>query len=589
MYKKLKTETMKIFVLLVLTTFLLLGLSINLKYDFSQLHTSVFYDVLLYLPQTFIPILAIFVAFSITLILTGNFDIRLKFIWVLLIPCIYILEVVANYPNIWARDVYLHGQIWELDLYGNLRSIHYLYPKEYPCFFLTLYEIYKVLGINDIRIANLFVLYLALIFVLLLFIYVISYQVLRNRLLTFLTTLIAFSLLQFHNNEDTFVHANTRLYALVLVILIFYTILASKEKRIHFIVFLVATPVLTLSHALFQLVPLTTLLYLTIIDAIMSLRKDRQNFNSQSLLPYIFINLSIVLTWNIYNYYSYTVRTGITSFFNYVYHVIAWELIETYASITPRWLIPPIGVFLRNYYIATVILIALISLIHVCKNIFRNTLNYEKAATAAFSLAIISVFLSTFFTASLGNSINRMLLSLPIPLTVLFINEVSTALHKIVRNSLGKVITILFITYIVIAGYLLVHQTPVLQAKTVPLDNAALFISNNKGFDINVVATSPFNIYYSYFDPASRKITISLTKRVATTYTDIIEDLGSITENIIRISGIKVVDMRSVIIWAFKYNDLHQALNEFNIFVLTPLSRSCSLIYNNGGFEYVYL
>jgi hypothetical protein len=27
----------------------------------------------------------------------------------LLIPFIYVMEVWVNYPNIWARDVYLHG------------------------------------------------------------------------------------------------------------------------------------------------------------------------------------------------------------------------------------------------------------------------------------------------------------------------------------------------------------------------------------------------------------------------------------------------------------------------------------------------
>jgi hypothetical protein len=180
---------------------------------------------------------------------------KLTLTWLLIIFFIYVMEVLVNYPNIWARDVYLHGQIWELDLYGKLYSIHYLYPKEYPGFFLMLYAIYKVLGIEDIRVVNLFVFYPHLMLILMILIYLASQRMLKNRMYVLIASIIAFNLLQFNRNELTFVHANTRLYALIQMLLIFFVLLSLRENKYLLTVLFILGITLVISHPLFQLVP----------------------------------------------------------------------------------------------------------------------------------------------------------------------------------------------------------------------------------------------------------------------------------------------------------------------------------------------
>ena len=115
----------------LLTTLDVLLLSIlgfNFVYDFSKLHSAIYYDILSYASVLAIPLLLLIVFFNITIAVLNVDEGRLTLTWALLIPSIYVLEALVNYPNTWARDVYLHGQIWELDVYGELYSIHYLYP-----------------------------------------------------------------------------------------------------------------------------------------------------------------------------------------------------------------------------------------------------------------------------------------------------------------------------------------------------------------------------------------------------------------------------------------------------------------------------
>jgi len=128
--------------LIILEVLLLSILGFNIMYDFSKLHSTVYYDILSYVSVLAIPMLLLVAFFNIIVVVYNIDEEKLTLTWVLLIPFIYVTEVLVNYPNIWARDVYLHGQIWELDIYGELYSIHYLNPKEYPGFFLMLYGIY---------------------------------------------------------------------------------------------------------------------------------------------------------------------------------------------------------------------------------------------------------------------------------------------------------------------------------------------------------------------------------------------------------------------------------------------------------------
>jgi hypothetical protein len=491
------------------------------------------------------------------------------------------MEVLVNYPNTWARDVYLHGQIWELDVYGKLYSIHYPYPKEYPGFFLMLYEIYNVLGIRDIRVANLFVFYPTLMLVLMILIYLASQRMFRDKVYAIITSIMAFNLLQFNRNELTFIHANTRLYALILLLLIFYALLLLRGNKHQLVALFISATMLAISHPLFQLVPPSMLLFLIVLRILPQLRGGRYEFESKYLPMYLLLVALIVLAWNTYNYYNcnYIVRTGITLFFNYLYHVMGWELIST--SINIRETLPPIGIFLRNYYKVTIVTTTLIALIYVFRRMLDNKLSYEEVVTSSLAGAIGIVFLSTIFTTSLGNSIGRMLISLPIPITILFIKATSSLNSlKIKLNNAWKLVVVATLVFTTLAGYLLVHEVSVLQAATIPLDSASLYMRNYMDSVNDVTATSPFDIYYQYFDPSAPIRTIRI---------DLVNNLSDVTSGLLSNQGVKVVDLRSVIIWGLRYNDLHRALGEFDTFILTPLSNHCSLVYNNGVYERVYV
>jgi hypothetical protein len=504
---------------------------------------------------------------------------KLTLTWLLIIFFIYVMEVLVNYPNIWARDVYLHGQIWELDLYGKLYSIHYLYPKEYPGFFLMLYAIYKVLGIEDIRVVNLFVFYPHLMLILMILIYLASQRMLKNRMYVLIASIIAFNLLQFNRNELTFVHANTRLYALIQMLLIFFVLLSLRENKYLLTVLFILGITLVISHPLFQLVPPLMLLSLAVLNIFLRSLKRMHKFVSKSFLAHFFFLTSIVLVWNVYNYYNYTVRSGVISFFNYLYYIMGWELISS--SITIREMLPPIGIFLRNYYKAMIIITTLIALIYVFRRIVNNKLSYEEALTSSFAGAIGIVFLSTVFTASLGNSIDRMLISLPIPITILFIKAVSSLNSlKLKSNNMWRPVVITTLVFTTFAGSLLVHEEPVLHAATIPLDNASHFMRDHIDSVNEVTVTSPFGIYYQYFYPSAPIRTIRI---------DLVNNLSDVTSGLLGNQGVKVVDLRSVIVWGSRYDDLHRALEEFDTFVITPLNNYCNLVYNNGVYEQVYI
>jgi hypothetical protein len=567
----------RISLLIILDVLLFFILGLNLIYDFSKLHSVVYYDVLSYLPHLAILMLLLVVSYNIIVAIFNIDGGKLTLTWLLIIPFIYVMEVLVNYPNIWARDVYLHGQIWELDLYGKLYSIHYLYPKEYPGFFLMLYAIYKVLGIEDIRVVNLFVFYPHLMLILMILIYLASQRMLKNRTYALIASIIAFNLLQFNRNELTFVHANTRLYALIQMLLIFYVLLSLRENKYQLTVLFILGVTLVISHPLFQLVPPLMILSLAVLNIFLRSLKRMHRFVSTSFLAHFFLLTSIVLVWNVYNYYNYTVRSGVISSFNYLYHIMGWELISS--SITIREMLPPIGIFLRNYYKVMIIITTLTASIYVFRRIVNNKLSYEEAHTSLLAGAIGIVFLSTVFTASLGNSIDRMLISLPIPITLLFIKAVSS-LNSLKLNNMWRPVVIVALVFTTFAGYLLVHEVPVLHAATIPLDNASHFMRDHIDSVNEVTVTSPFGIYYQYFDPSVHIRTIRV---------DLVNNLSDVTSGLLSNQGIKVVDLRSVIIWGLRYDDLHRALGEFDAFILTPLSNHCSLVYNNGVYERVYI
>jgi hypothetical protein len=119
----------------------------------------------------------------------------------------------------------------------------------------------------------------------------------------------------------------------------------------------------------------------------------------------------------------------------------------------------------------------------------------------------------------------------------------------------------------------------VLPAATIPLDNVALYMRNYMSSMNEMTVTLPFDIYYQYFNPSANIRTIRI---------DLVNNVSDVTSDLLGNQGVKVIDLRSIVIWGLRYNDLYRALREFDMFVIMPLNNYCNLIYSNGIYDRVY-
>jgi len=573
---------------------------IAMKYDFS-IHNFHYYDIIQSSPYSILIALVwgVFVSFHLFYMRNNArcSDIFCMVFLSILAPLPFLIEVVANYPSIWARDVYLHGQIRFLDNVGRLDELKYDYPKQYPGFFLLWYIAYKATGITDIREANLFILYPALFLSLLLFLYI-SYKLFIgtthdsnvNVFYATISVLLVSSLIMFNRNELTFQHANTRIYAIsILFFSLLLLLLYSRIERKHTIIFLYMLAIinLVLSHVLFPLIVVSVPIILIILDTLLD--RKAVNFGRKYI---IFIPFVTWLLWNLWNYTSVTtIKIGIISFFDYLYHELGREIILSSLSI--REPIPIIGIFLRNFFKITIIVFTLISLVYILyefllfKKRLKNVEFYDLKIWLSYILGTILVFGITIFSASLGNSIGRFMITyipLIVPLTLRAINSMKRFVSKRLSNKLKitiYVLALIFLTCVIPFHFLLLHEISVAEANTIPLDATCTYLSKYLIKDLGLITVTPFMIYYRYFDP-------NLAVYKYSGDIGLIRDISQLSDMYLLNHGVKVVDYRSIVVWSYRYESYQQGLNEWLSAILEPLYMTNSLIYQNGGWEWIF-
>jgi len=514
----------------------------------------------------------------------------------MLAPLPFLIEVVANYPNIWARDVYLHGQIKFLESVGTLDKLEYSYPKQYPNFFLLWYIVYKVTGITDIREANLIILYPALFLSFLLFLYA-SYKHMftkttRNNVdirYVAIGVLLASSLVMFNRSELTFQHANTRIYAIdILFFSILLLLLYRRVERKFTIIFLymISTINLVTSHILFSLVVATVPFILMVLDIF-------SNERTLAIKKYTtFIPLISWLLWNLWNYTTSTiVKTGITSFFSYLYYELGRELVIS--SLGVKEPIPLVGVILRNSFKTIIIVFTSISLIYISYEFLlirkkpEKTEFYDTRIWVSYILATILAFGVTTFSASLGNSIDRMMITyipLIVPLTLKALGETKDFVYKKLPNGLRITISalvLIFTVCVIPSQFLLLHEISVADANTAPLDATCAFLNNHLTNDPGLITATPFMLYYVYFDP-------NATVSKYSGDLGLIGDISQLSDIYLLNHGVKVIDYRSIIQWSYRYESYKQGFNEWLSAILKPLYVTNSIIYQNGGYEWIF-
>jgi len=200
---------------------------------------------------------------------------------------------------------------------------------------------------------------------------------------------------------------------------------------------------------------------------------------------------------------------------------------------------------------------------------------------------VILTFGITIFTASLGNSLDRMVLMytpLIVPLTLKATSELKDFAYMKMPGRLRTVINVLVLAFLICIApsqFLLLHEESVAPANTVPLDATCTFLSNYSIKDPGLITATPFMIYYVYFDPNAAVYKYS-------------GDLGLIS-NISRLSnmyllnhGVKIIDYRSILYWSYRYESYQQGFSEWLSAILEPLYITNSVIYQNGGYEWIF-
>jgi len=580
----------KVYLILIIIA-LSFASQISLRYDFG-LSNKHFYDIIYVAPDGLIIVTIWYIMLIITVLLTleprrkCTDNISIPVLLALLSTIPYLMEVIANIPSIWARDVYLHGRIRFLDSSGKLEELAYEYPKQYPGFFILLYILYAILGHLDIRYVNLIILYPIMMLVLPLILFILYRTFLKNSYMSaVLGIMITISLLMNNRSELTFQHANTRFFSLILLVLsmLLLSLVLKRWSLSSVALFVLSTLTLNISHVLFPQVVIIALLILSIISIVFPVLC---NIPKHALLALTCITASVFILWTFYNYYTFSViKPAMISFFDYYYRILGMELIVS--SLTIRESIPWFGTVLRNIFKFSLAFLAILAGILIIKHVFWRKKVKLRVDTPlvmvwfSYIVAIIFVFGLTIFSISLGNSINRGLIAL-IPLVVpcAIAQLLEFYYLRKVNRHLARAVVFASITILCLNQFMLLHEEPIIVSNTQPLDYACQFLTRYNTAH-TIVTFSPFMIYYGYFAPKP-------PSHIYTGDLGSIEAIHMIGEFYIRNQGVKVLDFRTIVYWSLRYEFYITGLSEWIEYVLAPLRASDSLVYSNGNYTWIF-
>jgi hypothetical protein len=550
-----------------LVAFLLLAYPLFCRYDVSK-STLWYYDFFSMNPNIlwYLPILV--ATIGVATYVKGRFSLFLLLSIVLVFS---VVEVLGNYPLIFAGDVYVQGSSVKVIVEeGRLAEAWNTYHTTYPGTFL-LWAIVKLVTGMSIKVSNLMVL-LPITILLLPLLLVVLYRKLGTRKnATYAIALLAFLLMNNQGNELTFLHFNTRLYSLDLLILalLLFFVRERKNKREEIILYVIIFS-LTISHVLNSLIPVAFLFLYWLFEDKCDLK-----FVHTALL-----SATIYLAWNI-NMAIGTFGLGIRSLASYYHLALGLDAIARFPTV-PGYA-PFFGVALKTYFKGLIVVLTLISIYSALK------LRYKWKIRRLFYilLSVSVVYGTTLFSAVLVNAVDRALVIAPISLAPLSFFAIIQKRNSVLKPSKLLILSFLLL-FLIIPNFTLVHEQPFATGDTGPVDACSEFVFEHKHTQQIVLLTSvSFWTYYSLQEPKFESyVNLKIYEHELPSGRHNLSDIANfLLDN--RTSGIRVLDIRNVIEWSYMSPSFDEARKLWASEVYAPLESRYSKIYDNS-FETLY-
>jgi hypothetical protein len=471
------------------------------------------------------------------------------------------VEVATNYPMIW-RDVYLHGSAVKgiLDI-GHIANTWDAYAATYPGFFLLWSTISLVTGIQLFP-SNLLLL-LPVVVVLLAIILVLVYRRLSVSLSTG-AALLAFLLMNFNQNEFTFIHFNTRLLSLVFVLLFILLFLNKTGGAARIVGLIVVYGALVISHVLNSLVPVVFLAVYWLFE------RKRQHSE-----PFLVLSCaSIYVAWNAYFGFPLLKQ----AFMNFANINLSLETAVGYSPAVVGNSKPLFGTLLGDYYKVFLVILMLISIYSIIK--LRS--QQRTRILSYYLLSILFIYGVTFFSLR-DISVNRGIvfasLSLAALPLILLTSSKRIDLDLLKHKTRVRAIIVL-IVLLAIPQFMFVHELPLARYGSVEsIDATSRFLVSYRNGQ-SLVSLGDFPIYYCFYEPFYKgynNLGFSGWKSLAN-ITDFLL-AGQKDASLRIVSYNQIVDWGCILGHADSYNE---SSRQWNAEVYGKLGACFNRIYDNG-------
>ena len=464
------------------------------------------------------------------------------------------VEVFSNYPLLIWRDVYLQGSVAKAIIEnGRIVPTWNTYGEANPGFFFLWSAFSMATGI-DLVSSNL----LVLLPVSVLLATAILFLIFRK--LSFgcpgAATLFAFLLANFNLNEFTFVHFNTRLFSLILILLFVFFYADQRRSQSTNVLILLTFAALVVSHLLNSLVPVFFVVFYHLLA-----RRARASISILVLCAMIY------LAWGAYVSFGtlgvqYILNSGLSPGLAAL----------TALSPTAQTGEPFFGVVLGTYYKILLISLGVGSAYVALK--LRKLEPVKLLST--YLIAVGIVFVGTFpFLASI--SLDRGIIfgavalgSLPM---LLLPSNRSRSLSRL------RVLALILVCLLIIPQFVFVHQLPVSRYQEADTTQSILGFTYNYRGQQALFTLDDFSIYYSYYDPYFTNYH-NLDPTGLQSLSNITQFFSSSPE-----PSLKISDYRMIIAWGtiFGHASSYRASSdEWQTEVYSPLDSHFNRVFSDG-------
>jgi hypothetical protein len=474
-----------------------------------------------------------------------------------------VAEIAVNYPMIW-RDVYLHGSAClEILEKGRIVETYDPYPQSNPGYFLLWSITSLVTGLQLFPSNLLLLLPVAVILLVVVCIAIFRRLSLRKEYAN-AAGLFAFLVMNFNTNEFMFVHFNTRLLSILLVLAFVLLLLAARRSPAQSAALLLTYTSLVIAH------PLNSLLVIVFLGAFLFIRFDRST-RSISLL---FFCIVIYMLWSVYLSITTVAELGklLLDFLGGI---------KSSAEVAYGWLPtapraePAFGILLGTYYKLLLIVLASLSLFSAV------LLRRQRHARFLFVyLLSVSVLFGAAFLMGLGDiALDRGILFASVAFAGLPIMICASRWeHQVGPGLKRRLLLFTLITVLIVPQFVFAHQLPMVRYERVgSIDSTMVFVSTHRAHR-SIAAIGDFPYYYCYYEPTFKDYRILW-------YSDwnSLNDVNYLFAN--NTQSLKIIDYKNIIDWGaiLRHADSYeQAFIQWHTLVTANVDGDYGRIYSNG-------